>query len=85
MTLHKTYLGTEGGVPLGNLPQTQHSQPLSSPSKVATPYWISKQGHGGPTISPAQSKRLAELDLELFFDFYGPFDESEDAGLEEAR
>ena len=33
-------------------------------------YWLSEEGHGGPTIPPAQMKRLAELGIELWFDFY---------------
>ena len=33
-------------------------------------YWLSKEGHGGPTIPPAQMKRLAELGIELWFDLY---------------
>jgi Domain of unknown function (DUF4279) len=38
-------------------------------------YWISKDGHGGPTISPSQMKRLGELNIELWFDIYGPYDD----------
>ncbi len=38
-------------------------------------YWVSKDGHGGPTIPAAQMRRLADLDIELWFDFYGPFDD----------
>ncbi|ABW28502.1 DUF4279 domain-containing protein [Acaryochloris marina] len=33
-------------------------------------FWQSLSGHGGPTISPQQSRRLAELNLELWFDVY---------------
>ena len=33
-------------------------------------YWVSRQGHGGPTISPRQAGRLAELGLECGFDVY---------------
>jgi len=33
-------------------------------------YWLSKSGHGGPTIPPEQMRRLALLDLELWFDIY---------------
>jgi len=33
-------------------------------------YWTSANGHGGPTISPEQSKRLAGLEIELWFDVY---------------
>jgi len=40
-------------------------------------YWLSKDGHGGPTVSPAQMKRLADMNLELWFDIYGPYDDEE--------
>lgn len=40
-------------------------------------YWLSLSGHGGPTIPPPQMRRLAELDIELWFDFYGPYDDDE--------
>lgn len=40
-------------------------------------YWLSRSGHGGPTVSPSQMKRLAELNIELWFDFYGPYEEAE--------
>jgi hypothetical protein len=40
-------------------------------------YWVSQSGHGGPTIPPGQMRRLAELDLMLWFDFYGPHDEDD--------
>jgi hypothetical protein len=33
-------------------------------------YWSSADGHGGPTLSPVQTRRLANLDLELWIDFY---------------
>ncbi len=33
-------------------------------------YWDSANGHGGPTVSPAQSRRLADLGVELWFDVY---------------
>ncbi len=33
-------------------------------------YWLSKDGYGGPLLSPYQMKRLAELDIEIEFDFY---------------
>ncbi len=33
-------------------------------------YWSSLSGHGGPTLSPPQMKRLAELNLEISFDCY---------------
>lgn len=34
-------------------------------------FWRSACGHGGPTISPAQSRKLAEFNLDLGFDIYG--------------
>jgi hypothetical protein len=37
-------------------------------------YWVSAEGQGGPTLSPAIMRRLGELEVELWFDFYGPFD-----------
>ena len=40
-------------------------------------YWVSAGGHGGPTVSPEQAGRLADLGIELGFDVY--FEES-DAG-----
>ena len=41
-------------------------------------YWVSKHGQGGPTVSPAQSNRLARLKIELGFDVYFAFDEDEE-------
>ena len=38
-------------------------------------YWLSADGHGGPTLSPAIMRRLGELEIELGFDIYGPYDE----------
>ena len=32
--------------------------------------WDSKSGHGGPTLSPVQMARLAELEIEVWFDIY---------------
>ena len=32
--------------------------------------WYSVSGHGGPTISPKQSMRLANLGIDLWFDVY---------------
>lgn len=40
---------------------------------VVSCFWLSSQGHGGPIVSPAQMGRLAELRIELSFDFYGPY------------
>lgn len=33
-------------------------------------YWLSKSGHGGPTLSPDQLAGLAELGLDFWYDFY---------------
>ena len=33
-------------------------------------FWASAIGHGGPTLSPSQMKRLAMLNVDLGFDFY---------------
>jgi Domain of unknown function (DUF4279) len=33
-------------------------------------YWLSESGHGGPTLSPEQSRRLAACDLDVGFDIY---------------
>ncbi|HTR52483.1 MAG TPA: DUF4279 domain-containing protein [Kofleriaceae bacterium] len=33
-------------------------------------YWLSASGHGGPTVSTIQTKKLAELEIELSFDIY---------------
>lgn len=33
-------------------------------------FWVSAFGHGGPTLSPAQMARLADLGLEVWFDVY---------------
>lgn len=35
-------------------------------------YWVSAHGSGGPTLSAAQMKRLAELGLDCWFDIYHP-------------
>jgi hypothetical protein len=34
-------------------------------------FWLSAEGHGGPTLSPEIMKRLGELGLEVGFDVYG--------------
>lgn len=40
-------------------------------AKVDIPcYWRSRNGHGGPTLSVEQIKRLADFELEIWFDFY---------------
>ena len=33
-------------------------------------YWTSAEGHGGPTLSHPVMKRLGELEIEIWFDFY---------------
>ena len=33
-------------------------------------FWLSKNGQGGPTLSPKQCGKLAELKLDIWFDFY---------------
>lgn len=33
-------------------------------------YWSSMHGTGGPTLSPYQMKKLSELNIEIWFDFY---------------
>ena len=33
-------------------------------------YWVSRDGHGGPALSPAQAARLVELNLEISYDIY---------------
>jgi Domain of unknown function (DUF4279) len=41
-------------------------------------YWLSLSGHGGPTISPGQMRRLGALNIELWFDVYFLGDEEPD-------
>ncbi|MHC5539745.1 DUF4279 domain-containing protein [Singulisphaera rosea] len=41
-------------------------------------FWLSKLGNGGPELPPAQMRRLADLNIMLWFDFYGPFDDNND-------
>jgi hypothetical protein len=38
-------------------------------------YWLSAEGHGGPSLSPAIMRRLGQLELAIGFDIYGPFDD----------
>lgn len=35
-----------------------------------TCFWESVSGNGGPTLSPSQMRRLAELNLEIWWDVY---------------
>jgi len=44
---------------------------------VISCFWASRSGQGGPTLSPTQMKRLGELNIELWFDIYGPYDEDD--------
>lgn len=37
---------------------------------VITCYWRSNSGHGGPTLGPSQLAKLAELNIEFWYDFY---------------
>lgn len=39
-------------------------------------YWVSASGQGGPSLLPAQSSKLAALNLEIWFDVY--FNSSDD-------
>jgi len=33
-------------------------------------HWLSKNGHGGPRVTPSQMQEFARLNLELWFDVY---------------
>jgi len=33
-------------------------------------YWLSASGHGGPMLDPAQTRKLAALELPILFDVY---------------
>ena len=33
-------------------------------------FWMSASGHGGPTLSPSQMKRMAALGVDCWFDVY---------------
>lgn len=33
-------------------------------------YWLSRSGHGGPTLSPRQTSALSQLQLDCGFDVY---------------
>ncbi|MBI1384181.1 MAG: DUF4279 domain-containing protein [Rhizobiales bacterium] len=44
-------------------------------------YWLSASGHGGPTLSPAQLRRLAALGIEIAFDVYFDDEPSEPVHL----
>ena len=35
-------------------------------------YWHSRQGQGGPSVSPSQMRLLGDLEIELWFDICGP-------------
>lgn len=36
-------------------------------------YWATAEGHGGPMVPAAMMRRLGQLEIELWFDFYGPY------------
>ena len=40
-------------------------------------YWVSRDGHGGPTLSPRQMRDLVTLELDCDWDVYwgGPRDD----------
>lgn len=38
-------------------------------------FWYSDHGHGGPVTTPLTMKRLAQLEIPLWFDFYDSDDE----------
>jgi hypothetical protein len=40
-------------------------------------FWVSASGHGGPTLSPQQCKRIAELGVDCWFDVYVGGDDEE--------
>lgn len=42
---------------------------------VVSCYWCTATGHGGPTLPASQMRELADVDVELYYDFYGPYDE----------
>ena len=44
-------------------------------------FWVSAAGQGGPSLWPTQMAKLAELDLEIWFDIYAR--ESPDARLDD--
>jgi hypothetical protein len=39
-------------------------------------FWVSKSGHGGPMLNPAQMKELSNLNIEIWCDVY--FNDDED-------
>ncbi len=48
-----------------------------------TSFWVSNSGNGGPTISPYQMARLADLGIEIWWDIY--FSDDEPTCHEEAE
>ncbi len=42
-------------------------------------YWCSAAGHGGPMVTPAQMRIMADCEVDLWFDFYGPYEEDDTA------
>ncbi len=56
--------------------ELQKLQAISGVRMSVNCIWVSRSGHGGPTLWPEQMRRLAELNLECSFDvgFYGDDD-----------
>lgn len=46
-------------------------------------FWVSTSGNGGPTISPYQMARLADLQIEVWWDIY--FSDDDSIRIEEAE
>lgn len=47
----------------------QELQQLGSKMDISC-YWLSKDSHGGPIISPHQMQKLVGLNLDLWYDIY---------------
>jgi hypothetical protein len=47
-----------------------HEMRLRDYQTVVSCYWLSAFGHGGPMLSPAIMRSLANLGLEIWFDVY---------------
>jgi len=47
----------------------QRLQEMGSATDVFC-YWLSRSGHGGPTLSPQQTAVLSQLQLDCVFDVY---------------
>ena len=37
---------------------------------VISCFWVSASHHGGPVLSPKEMRILADLDIEIWFDYY---------------